>query len=107
MPRGFLRVVIGPLLERDSDDLMALGLQQRRGHRGVHAARHRDRDPHERLSAICRATISASSPTPWRIADLPFRIQCTPMKYRPGTWLRPSVWMGKPMSSKTGNFTHP
>src|SRR5467141_903048 len=64
-------------------------------------------ESYRRLSTIWRATISASSPTPWRIDDFSFRMKCTPMKYRPGTLVWPSVWMGKPMSSKIGNFTQP
>src|SRR5712692_2599373 len=96
-----------PLLKRDPDDAVALRLQQGSGHRRINPARHRNRDPHVRASTIWRATISASSPTPWRIDDFSFRMKCTPMKYRPGTVVRPSVWMGKPMSSKIGNFTQP
>ena len=55
-----------PHLEGDPDDLMAFRLHQRRGHRRVDPARHRDEDPHTvTLStwlSIASMTRSAASP---------------------------------------------
>src|SRR6202171_1169599 len=102
-----LGITARPLLQRHGDHLVALRLEQRGRDRGIDAARHRHGNFHRRTSTMCRATTSASSPTPYRIDDLFFLIQCTPMKYKPGTVERPLVCAGNPMSSKTGNLTHP
>ena len=64
VPRAFLLVFARPLLKRDADDVMTLGLKKRGGDRRVDPARHRDGDPHLRFSTMLWATISASSPTP-------------------------------------------
>ena len=50
---------------------------------------------HGRASAwICFARCSASSPTPWRNADLRLWSQGRPRKYRPGTLVSPRLCSG-------------
>src|SRR5437899_12121377 len=101
MLRRFLGFATRPLLERDADDIVALPLKQCGRNRRIDTAGHRNGDPHERAPRIWSVTTCASSPTPCRIADLFFLIQCTPTKYSPGTDVRSSTCIGKPISSNT------
>ena len=61
---GFVGIVTRPLLQRHTDDLVALRLQQRGGDRRIDPAGHRDGDSHDLLATMCCASNSASSPTP-------------------------------------------
>ena len=62
----------------------------------------------DRLTAIARATIEASSPTPNNRDDLRLRRKWTPQKYRPGTKvLAPSTAAGNPISSVTAASIQP
>ena len=54
-----------PIVDEDTDQFFFDRLvNQRRGDGRIDAAGHCDSDPHARFSTICRATTSASSPTP-------------------------------------------